>query len=812
MKKFALYILILIILVGLFSPTTNARAQTAGKPQCYQSNGVPIPLSAIGSPALCTSPNIWSTTPPVSNFSALGGTAPQQVAQPAVTQNNTNSEFQSQIDKKVCFSWDGGLSIYGCITQFFYYIFYVIPTFILWLCAYFFNVLISITINSTLFTATFVGESWKIVRDLSNIFFILILLYIAIKVILGLGGHEVKKMIVQVILMALLINFSMFFTKIVIDASNILALVFYNKINVETKLNGQIRPYIPITGEKDVAGGMVTAFDPTRLLTEDFFNKTKIIDIPGYPPITGEVPPSILIGITLLAGVLMLFAAYCFFVSGISFLGRLIELLVLIIFSPFAFMSSSISLLEHLEYIGWDAWLKRLLSVSFMAPIFMFFLYFIFRIVGAKIFDGMITQNNHGVIETILLIVIPAMIILTLLLKATEFAKKGAGKFGEMAMGAIKMGTVLGAGVTGLGLALVGKNVIARSTAAASRTEGAIHYGKARIEHNQALERWEHGGRRGAKPSWADTATRYEANNPGVKIQSFNPLTAIGGRINYAQSKSGEIDHARHEIDEAKKKAGLEGVGDKFLSGVEQQKIETTFIKENRTQIETDIKRGYDAKNNEVPIIKDINGNEINAKGESDYKQKRRQAIIRETQIEDPGSVNAGELTDQGRKKVEDKLNSEFSLILKNLAPTIGKSRFEHLQGEAKQKVGMATRIASRSTSGTYDIRNLSSLATDRREGIGAKATIGIVAAVATGIRAGLKKGAGVEIGSPQGSFLKDIGQTITESLKHAKIDLKFESGGGGAKHGPSAHAHAPDDHGGGHAPAGGGHGGGGHH
>ena len=71
-------------------------------------------------------------------------------------------------------------------------------------------------------------------------------------------------------------------------------------------------------------------------------------------------------------------------------------------------------------------------------------------------FGDVINSDNGGVINTILLVVIPAVIILILLLKATEFAKKGSGKLGELASTAGKMigGLAVGA-VTG-GTALGG--------------------------------------------------------------------------------------------------------------------------------------------------------------------------------------------------------------------------------------------------------------------------------------------------------------------------------------------------------------------
>jgi hypothetical protein len=254
--------------------------------------------------------------------------------------------------------------------------------------------------------ATFIASAWTVVRDLSNIFFILILLYVSIQLILGLGGSDAKKTIAKVIVIALLINFSMFFTEVVIDSSNILALVFYNKLNVVSSSGGQAINYVPVLGansgvqDKDISGAMMSYFDPTKMMSQDFFNKLKTTTyewsvkgaflaggggavVGSMVPIIGTVaggisgivgytlsgwsntvPVGIIISLILLSGSIMAFAAYAFFMAGLSFLGRMIELWILIIFSPFAFMSFSIPKLSTVEYIGWDDWVKRLLKTS----------------------------------------------------------------------------------------------------------------------------------------------------------------------------------------------------------------------------------------------------------------------------------------------------------------------------------------------------------------------------------------------------------------------------------------------------------------
>ena len=101
----------------------------------------------------------------------------------------------------------------------------------------------------------------------------------------------------------------------------------------------------------------------------------------------------------------------------------------------------------------------------------------------------------------------------------------------------------------------------------------------------------------------------------------------------------------------------------------------------------------------------------------------------------------------------------------------------------------MGTRVIGSTTSGTYAARNLANIKADKREGLSTKATVGLITAVALGIRAGLKQG-GVQHGTPQGDFIKDLKDTIGGALKNVKINVSAGSGGG------SSHAEAKVDHG----------------
>ncbi len=489
MKKLLPYILILIILVGLFS-LGGQKAEASEYSECrdaaFRQAGLVGPANTNAALLRCNglqgSP-AGSTTPVAdANKVAADAQKLKQQGENGITNNLNSCEIISTSPHlNGCFEW--------LISK----IFYEIPAFLLSIVGNFFNIIVSLTLSSTLYGSSFIGNAWTIVRDFSNIFFILVLLYIAVQTILGMG-HETKKMIVHVIIMALLINFSMFFTKVIIDSSNILAQVFYNKIQV-----GAIN-YIPAVSlrnagvqDKDISGSMMKYFDPTQVLTKEFFDKFKktsntasvkgaLVSAAGgalvgsWIPIIGtgvgavagvvgyaisssdsQIPTGIIVGLLLVAGLILIFATYCFFIAALAFLSRMIELWILIIFSPFAFMSSTIPLLKKISYIGWEEWFHRVLKLSFMAPVFLFFLYLIFTIIQSNIFAGLMDRpaKDQSWMESLILMVIPALVILILLKKATDFAKKASGELGSMVMKGAGLALGLAGGV-GIGLAAKG--------------------------------------------------------------------------------------------------------------------------------------------------------------------------------------------------------------------------------------------------------------------------------------------------------------------------------------------------------------------
>ena len=90
------------------------------------------------------------------------------------------------------------------------------------------GVLMNVATYSDFINAPAVAKGWVVVRDLCNMFFVVILLIIAFATILGQEEYGAKKMLPKLIMAAVLINFSKLICGLMIDVSNVVMLTFVN--------------------------------------------------------------------------------------------------------------------------------------------------------------------------------------------------------------------------------------------------------------------------------------------------------------------------------------------------------------------------------------------------------------------------------------------------------------------------------------------------------------------------------------------------------------------------------------------------------
>ena len=105
-----------------------------------------------------------------------------------------------------------------------------------WLLGLFIGIIISSVIDIAQYN-NFINEdtivkAWVIVRDLSNMFFVLILLIIAFATILRVENYSIKKLLPKVLLMAILVNFSRTICGVIIDFAQVIMLTFINAVHM----------------------------------------------------------------------------------------------------------------------------------------------------------------------------------------------------------------------------------------------------------------------------------------------------------------------------------------------------------------------------------------------------------------------------------------------------------------------------------------------------------------------------------------------------------------------------------------------------
>ena len=188
-----------------------------------------------------------------------------------------------------------------------------------------------------------INTGWGLVRDFVNMFFILILVFLAIATILRINKFSDKRLLFFVIIAALLVNFSKPITIFIIDISNLAMVFFIDNIQAAN-----------------------VSYSTTLLKNMDF-KDALWADIKG-----GDMEIARYIG--LITGAAFKFIlAIMLFVLAIALIIRIVALWVLIVLSPLAFFGIALpgTFLSALK----DGWVKKLVYWCFFGPVLLFFLW-----------------------------------------------------------------------------------------------------------------------------------------------------------------------------------------------------------------------------------------------------------------------------------------------------------------------------------------------------------------------------------------------------------------------------------------------------
>lgn len=301
-----------------------------------------------------------------------------------------------------------------------------------------------------------VNSTWTIIRDFVNMTFIFGLVYIGFKMILNSGDSQSKRWLANLVIAALLINFSLFITKGVIEVSNQFAAQILTS-GFETDSDGKV----------DIASTLMSSLGISSIYNQSI-EAAGVEGGSGLIGIDGNAW-----GYIFGTGFLFVISAFVFAAGGVLLIFRFAILNMYMILSPVLFLGWILPPLSGTLDKYWKEFLKK----CFFAPIYILLLYFSF-----KVLDGMQQSNIYnwenmkwdrttsgsgelivsGTQSTIPFFILTCFFLIASLVVANKMGAEGAGKAMSMgkrvsnATGRFAQRQTLGRGAQGVGWAAKG--------------------------------------------------------------------------------------------------------------------------------------------------------------------------------------------------------------------------------------------------------------------------------------------------------------------------------------------------------------------
>src|SRR5680860_1271706 len=210
-----------------------------------------------------------------------------------------------------------------------------------WILAKVMAVLVYVAQYNNFINSAAIVNGWVIARDISNMFFVIILLVIAFGTILRLENYSYKKWLPKLILMAILINFSKTICGLLIDVAQVVMLTFVNAF-------------------KDVmAGSFVEMLGITGWQKLDGIEDVSSWEVAGAYVLSVIYSAIALITVTAMLGMLVM---------------RIIMIWVYVVLSPFAYLLAAFPGGSKYSSMWWSDFTKNLI----VGPVLAFFIWLSF--------------------------------------------------------------------------------------------------------------------------------------------------------------------------------------------------------------------------------------------------------------------------------------------------------------------------------------------------------------------------------------------------------------------------------------------------
>lgn len=262
--------------------------------------------------------------------------------------------------------------------------------------AKFSGLLLDLSLKQDFFRALVINDGvysgWVIVRDILNMFFMLLLLFSAFATIFQVEKYHLRKIIIMLVVMALLVNFSYPIAIFVIDFSN--SLMYFL---IDNTFGTNASPSADVNKISEFGKNLKSASESTDEIT------------------------------SIILSIILVFIVFItFFSIALNLLIRILAFAVLLILAPVGF---TFAFFPDTKSIANDWW-SALFRYAFLGPIMAFFLY-----LGVSIFNqtNPIGQNSFF-IKDFIHFIIPITFLWMGLIASQKFGGRGS----EMAMNMAK--------------------------------------------------------------------------------------------------------------------------------------------------------------------------------------------------------------------------------------------------------------------------------------------------------------------------------------------------------------------------------------
>ncbi|OGY44997.1 MAG: hypothetical protein A2744_02610 [Candidatus Buchananbacteria bacterium RIFCSPHIGHO2_01_FULL_44_11] len=235
-----------------------------------------------------------------------------------------------------------------------------------WLIAVLTRALLAIVKYNGFIASPPVQIGWTLVRDVVNLFFVVILLIIALGTILKIESYSFKRLLPKVLIMAILVNFSLVIAGLILDFGQVVMMTF-------------VSAFAAVTGE----GNLIAALHIDKII---FYHK-------------GEGTPMNLL-VTLIVMVIMLaITIIVLLVMVVVFAIRIVMLWLLLVLAPLPYLLTAWGGKRAQNY--YQQWWDEFIKYVVVGPVLAFFLWLALAIgTSTELLDKNSTPTDFNVNAT----------------------------------------------------------------------------------------------------------------------------------------------------------------------------------------------------------------------------------------------------------------------------------------------------------------------------------------------------------------------------------------------------------------------------